>query len=103
MKNIASIILAKCERFFRRTIPEVLDNLLMPLLSILVTGVLIFTIVGILMRTLGNGLTSCILWIHNSLGIIGGAIFGFIYAPFTLTGMYHSSLTIYMLFWQMYQ
>lgn len=92
----SSFILAKCEHYFRKIIPEVLDNLLTPLLSVFVTGVLTFTVVGTLMRSLGNWLTDGILWLHNSLGIIGGAVFGLIYAPFTLTGMHHSLLPIDM-------
>lgn len=90
----SSFILAKCEHYFRKIIPEVLDNLLTPLLSVFVTGVLTFTVVGTLMRSVGNILTSGILWLHNSLGVFGGAVFGFIYAPFTLTGMHHSLLPI---------
>ncbi|WP_294402885.1 sucrose-specific PTS transporter subunit IIBC [uncultured Clostridium sp.] len=90
----SSYILAKCEQFFRKIVPEVLDNLLTPLLAVFVTGFLTFTIVGTIMRSLGNILTNGILWLHDSLGIIGGAVFGFIYAPFTLTGMHHSLLPI---------
>lgn len=90
----SSYILAKCEQFFRKIVPEVLDNLLTPLLAVFVTGVLTFTIIGGIMRSVGNMLTDGILWLHNSLGIIGGAVFGFIYAPFTLTGMHHSLLPI---------
>ncbi|HEY5524930.1 MAG TPA: sucrose-specific PTS transporter subunit IIBC [Clostridium sp.] len=90
----SSFILAKCEHFFRKIVPEVLDNLLTPLLSVFVTGVLTFTVVGTVMRTVGDLLANGILWLHGSLGIVGGAIFGLIYAPFTLTGMHHSLLPI---------
>lgn len=90
----SSFILAKCEHFFRKIVPEVLDNLLTPLLSVFVTGVLTFTVVGGVMRTVGNLLANGILWLHGSLGVVGGGIFGLIYAPFTLTGMHHSLLPI---------
>ncbi len=90
----ASFILAKLEQLFRKIIPESLDNLLTPLLSILLTSILTFTLVGSVMRGLGDLMTNGILWLHDSLGTIGGAIFGFIYAPFTLTGMHHSLLPV---------
>ena len=90
----ASYILAKLEILFRKVIPEVLDNLLTPLLSVLITSVLTFTVVGGIMRGAGDIIANGLLWLHDSLGVIGGAIFGLIYAPFTLTGMHHSLLPI---------
>ena len=90
----ASYILAKLERLLRKVIPEVLDNLLTPLLSVLITSVLTFTVVGGIMRGAGDIIANGLLWLHDSLGVIGGAIFGLIYAPFTLTGMHHSLLPI---------
>ena len=78
----------------RKVIPEVLDNLLTPLLSVLITSVLTFTVVGGIMRGAGDIIANGLLWLRDSLGVIGGAIFGLIYAPFTLTGMHHSLLPI---------
>ena len=89
----ASYILAKLE-ICSKVIPEVLDNLLTPLLSVLITSVLTFTVVGGIMRGAGDIIANGLLWLHDSLGVIGGAIFGLIYAPFTLTGMHHSLLPI---------
>ena len=90
----ASFILAKLEKALRKVIPEFLDNLLTPLLAVFITSVLTFTVVGGIMRGAGDIITNGLLWLHDSLGIVGGAIFGFIYAPFTLTGMHHSLLPI---------
>lgn len=90
----SSFILAKVEIFCHKKIPEVLDNLLTPLISILLTAFLTFVCVGGIMRGLGDVITNMILWLHNSLGVIGGMIFGFFYAPLTMTGMHHSLLPI---------
>ena len=90
----SSFILAKIETKLHRIIPEALDNLLTPLLSVFITALLTFTFVGGIMRGAGNLLTSGILWLHNALGPIGGAIFGLLYAPLTVTGMHHSLLPI---------
>ena len=75
-------------------IPEYLDNLLTPALSILITAFLTFTVVGGVMRTAGDWITNGVLWLHDSLGAVGGFIFGFIYAPMTMTGMHHSLLPV---------
>ncbi len=33
-------------------------------------------------------------WLYDSAGFVGGALFGFIYAPFVITGMHHSFIAI---------
>ena len=72
----ASFILAFVEKKLHKVIPEVLDNLLTPLLTVLVTGFITFTVVGGIMRTAGDLLTGGIVWLHDSLGIIGGIVRG---------------------------
>lgn len=83
-------ILAFLEKKLHKTIPEYLDNLLTPALSILITAFLTFTVVGGVMRTAGDWITNGVLWLHDSLGAVGG----FIYAPMTMTGMHHSLLPV---------
>ena len=90
----ASFILAFVEKKLHKHVPEVLDNLLTPLLSVMITGFLTFTVVGGIMRTAGNLLTDGLLWLHDSLGVVGGMIFGFLYSPLTMTGMHHSLLPV---------
>lgn len=90
----ASFILAFVEKKLHKHVPEILDNLLTPLLSVMITGFLTFTIVGGIMRTAGNLLTDGLLWLHDSMGVIGGMIFGFLYSPLTMTGMHHSLLPV---------
>ncbi|WP_409300186.1 sucrose-specific PTS transporter subunit IIBC [Peribacillus sp. SCS-155] len=90
----ASFILAKIETFLRRVIPSALDNLLTPLLSIFVTGILTFTLVGPLTRSAGNLLTDGIVWMYDTTGAVGGLIFGLLYAPIVITGMHHSFIAV---------
>lgn len=89
-----SYILAKIEIFLRKRTPIWLDNLTTPLLSIMITSFVTFIVVGPLLRTAGNLLAFGITWLYNTLGFVGGAIFGFFYAPITLTGMHHSFIPI---------
>lgn len=46
------------------------------------------------MRFVGDDLTDGLMWLFDSLGFIGGAIFGLVYAPFVVTGMHHSFLAV---------
>jgi len=91
---VAAFILAKVENGLRKFIPSVLDNLLTPLLAIFITGVITFTVVGPFTRDIGFLLGDGLSWLYDSAGFIGGAIFGFIYAPFVITGMHHSFIAI---------
>ncbi|MBP3039810.1 PTS sucrose transporter subunit IIBC [Bacillaceae bacterium Marseille-Q3522] len=90
----AAFVLAKIEIFFRKIIPAVLDNLLTPLLTLFITGFLTFTVIGPVMRTGGEWITTSLTFLYETVGPIGGAIFGFFYAPIVITGMHHSFLAV---------
>lgn len=89
-----SFILASIEKRLHKVTPSWLDNLTTPLIAILVTAFLTFTIVGPLTRGAGDLLAQGITWIYTSLGFVGGAIFGGFYAPIVITGMHHSFIAI---------
>ncbi|MBY8040883.1 sucrose-specific PTS transporter subunit IIBC [Vibrio fluvialis] len=91
---VSAFILAKVELGLRKVIPSVLDNLLTPMLAIFITGFLTFTLVGPITRDVGFMLGDGLNWLYDSAGFIGGALFGFIYAPFVITGMHHSFIAI---------
>lgn len=91
---VATYILAKIEKGLRKVVPTVLDNLLTPLLSILVTAFLTFSFVGPVTRTLGYWLSDGLTWLYEFGGAIGGLIFGLLYAPIVITGMHHSFIAI---------
>lgn len=89
-----SFILANIEKKLHKVTPTWLDNLTTPLLSIIVTSFLTFICVGPVLREAGNLLAAGITWVYNSLGFIGGGLFGLAYAPICLTGMHHSFIAI---------
>lgn len=89
-----SFILAKLEKKLHKVTPTWLDNLTTPMLSILITSFLTFTCVGPVLREAGNLLAAGITWMYNTLGFIGGGLFGLAYAPICLTGMHHSFIAI---------
>lgn len=91
---VSAFILAKVENGLRKIIPSVLDNLLTPMLAIFITGFVTFTLVGPITRDIGFLLGDGLNWLYDSAGFIGGALFGFIYAPFVITGMHHSFIAI---------
>ena len=86
----SSYVLAKTEKGLHKIVPSVLDNLLTPLFTVFITGLLTFVAIGPVMRVAGNAITAGLVGLINTLGPIGGAIFGFFYAPIVITGMHHS-------------
>ena len=91
---VCSWILAKLERGLRRVIPASVDLLLTPLLAILITALLTFTIVGPATRDAGIAFTDAIQWLYNTAGVLGGAILGGLYAPVVITGMHNSFIPV---------
>ena len=87
-------ILASIEKRLHKVTPTWLDNLTTPLLSILITSFMTFIFVGPILRQAGNLLAAGITWTYNTLGPVGGALFGVVYAPITMTGMHHSFIAI---------
>ena len=47
-----------------------------------------------MLREAGNLLADGITWVYNTLGFVGGGLFGLAYAPICLTGMHHSFIAI---------
>lgn len=89
-----AFILATIEKKLHKVTPTWLDNLTTPLISIMVTSFLTFIFVGPVLREAGNLLADGITWVYNTLGFVGGGLFGLAYAPICLTGMHHSFIAI---------
>ncbi|OIJ18070.1 PTS maltose transporter subunit IIBC [Anaerobacillus alkalidiazotrophicus] len=90
----ASFILAKVETYLRRVIPSALDNLLTPLFTIFITGILTFTFVGPITRNAGHLLSDGLIWLYDTTGFLGAAVLGLAYAPIVITGMHHSFIAV---------
>ena len=89
-----AFILATIEKKLHKVTQTWLDNLTTPLISIMVTSFLTFIFVGPVLREAGNLLADGITWVYNTLGFVGGGLFGLAYAPICLTGMHHSFIAI---------
>lgn len=90
---VSAYVLAKTEKYTRKIVTPMLDNIITPLVAVLVTAFLTFTAIGPVMRVVGDGLTAGVMWLFFSLGPIGGAIYGVAYPLLVITGMHHSLIT----------
>ncbi|WP_442760161.1 sucrose-specific PTS transporter subunit IIBC [Enterococcus italicus] len=83
-------ILATLEKFLHKKIPTVLDFTFTPMLAIIITGFLTFTVVGPVMRGVGDGLTTSLVWLYDTAGPVGLAVLGLFYSPIVITGLHQS-------------
>ncbi|MCM3740470.1 PTS system trehalose-specific EIIBC component [Oceanobacillus luteolus] len=90
----ASWILAKLELALRKRVPDSLQLLIVAPVAILVTGFLTFLFIGPITFTIGNWITDALVATFNAVPLIGGLIYGAIYAPLVITGMHHTFLAV---------
>ncbi|MFQ9748345.1 MAG: PTS transporter subunit EIIC [Anaerobutyricum soehngenii] len=82
-------VVAKLDNFFNRKIPDVVKLLVAPMLTVFISTVLLFTIVGPVGRILSNGITDGLVWSTNHLGAFGYALFAGIQQIVVITGLHH--------------
>lgn len=83
-------ILSHLEKFFHKKLPSAVDFTFTPLLSVMITGFLTFTVVGPVMLLVSNGITDAIVWLYNTTSFIGMSIFGGTYSLIVMTGLHQS-------------
>lgn len=89
----SSFCLAFVEKKLRKIVPAMLDNIVTPLLSVLIAGALTFLFIGPVMRGVGDAMTNAVMWLFFDLGAVGGLIYGVTYPLLVITGMHHSLVT----------
>lgn len=86
---LMGVVTAKLDIFFEKKVPEVVRLLVSPLLTTLVSAILLFTIVGPIGRGLASGLTGALVWMTQNLGVFGYAVFGGLQQLVVITGLHH--------------
>ena len=59
------------------------------LLTVFISTVLLFTVIGPVGRILSNGITDAMVWGTNNLGVFGYALFAGIQQLVVITGLHH--------------
>lgn len=85
-----AFILSVIEKQLHKYLSGTADFLLTPLITILVTGFLTFVAVGPITRVLSVWITNGLNWGFNTLGVLGGFLFGLLYSPIVVTGLHQS-------------
>ena len=76
-------------KFFNKVIPDVIKLLVAPMLTVFISTVLLFTLVGPAGRILSNGITDGLMWSTEHLGAFGYASFAGVQQIVVITGLHH--------------
>ncbi len=87
-------VLARLERFFARRTRGSARLLLVPLLTLLTTGLPAFLLLGPVLRFLGDAAAQGMEWLYTSAGVLGGALVGAVYSPLVVTGLHQGLIAI---------
>ncbi|GGA84459.1 PTS system trehalose-specific EIIBC component [Ornithinibacillus halotolerans] len=91
---IASWVLAKIEIFLKKRVIDSLQLLVVAPIALLVTGFLAFIIIGPVTFTIATWITDGLVAVFEAFPIIGGLLYGGLYAPLVITGMHHTFLAV---------
>lgn len=83
-------ILSILEKWLHKHLPSAVDFTFTPLISLLLTGFLTFVVVGPVMKTVSDWITSAFVWLYDTAGFIGMGLFGLCYSAIVMTGLHQS-------------
>lgn len=78
------------ERNVRKIVPNMLDILLTPLITVILTGFLALVVVGPFANWIGDGISVFLQYALNNFGIFAGLLFGGLYSAIVISGIHHS-------------
>jgi PTS system sucrose-specific IIC component len=78
------------EKQLRRVIPDALDLILTPFLTVIITGFVALLVIGPAGRALGDGISFVLSTLITHAGWLAGLLFGGLYSVIVITGVHHS-------------
>ena len=82
-------IVATLDKFFEKKIPSVIKLLVSPMLTVFISTILLFTIIGPIGRELSNYITGGLVYVSREFGMIGYMIFAGLQQIIVITGLHH--------------
>ncbi|CNL18183.1 PTSsystem sucrose-specific transporter subunit IIBC [Yersinia frederiksenii] len=78
------------EKRLRKVIPDALDLILTPFLTVIITGFVALLFIGPAGRVLGDGISLILSTLITHAGWLAGLLFGGLYSVIVITGIHHS-------------
>lgn len=89
-------VMAPIQKFFAKHSPDVIRSITEPFLTMLVMIPLSLCLIAPIGAFLGNYISAAIIWLYETLGFVGVAVFGALCPLLVMTGM-HASMMPYLL------
>lgn len=87
---LAVWIMAWVQRGVKRYMPNAVDLIFTPFLTLLISGAVALAVVGPIGRALGDGLSFGLQAVYHTGGALAGLVFGGLYSTIVVTGVHHS-------------
>lgn len=92
---MAGFTLVYLERFFRKITPQSISMIFVPFFALIPSVIIAHCVLGPIGWKIGNAISYVInLGLTGDFSSIFGAVFGFLYAPFVITGLHHMTTAI---------
>lgn len=82
-------VVATLDKYFIKHIPDMIKLLVAPMLTVFLSTVLLFIVVGPFGRLVSDGVTGSLLWMVENLGAIGYMLFAGLQQIIVITGLHH--------------
>ncbi|UXY16261.1 PTS transporter subunit EIIC [Chitiniphilus purpureus] len=89
---VTAWVMSRVELWLRARVAPNMQMLIVPITTLVVSGVLALAVIGPVTRHAGGGIAQMIVWLFQSAPLLGGLLFGLLYAPLVATGMHHMFL-----------
>lgn len=83
-------VMGYIERGVRKIVPEVLDILITPFVTLMITAFFAMVVIGPAGRFIGDGISFGLQHLYASAGFVAGILFGGLYSLIVITGVHHS-------------
>ncbi|WP_374421224.1 PTS system trehalose-specific EIIBC component [Chromobacterium sp.] len=90
----ATWVMCRVELWLRPRVPNAIQLLVVPIVTIVVSGALALAVIGPVARHLGIAITDGLVYVFNLAPLLGAMLFGALYAPLVLTGMHHMFIAV---------
>ncbi|WP_304681652.1 PTS transporter subunit EIIC [uncultured Clostridium sp.] len=82
-------VISYLDKFFEKSVPNSIKLLVSPMLTVFVSALLLFVIIGPIGRSLANLITTTLVWTTTNLGIFGYIVFAGFHQIIVITGLHH--------------
>jgi trehalose PTS system EIIBC or EIIBCA component len=91
---VSAFVLAKIENFLNKRVPDAFKLLIVAPVTLLITGFLSFLVIGPVTFAIGKAITAAFVAVFDKVPLLGGLIYGGLYAVLVVTGMHHTFLAV---------